>query len=455
MRHRALAVAATLLMVFATAAWAVPQPAHAGFWDGDATPQWTHYANGPGNGDDVAVDVALAAGGLTYVAGTWTNANGNADITMQKYLGGDPAWSPLRAYDGAAHANDWAEAMALGPGGVVYVTGSSTNAAGKLDLVVVKWSGKTGKRLWVRRYDGPRHLADAGTAIGVDRRGNVTVAGYSQSGNGEDVFVRSWSPSGAVRWTWRYDGAAHGDDRANDLLVARDGSVYVNASIKGPGGVMMSLTSRRSSDGAKKWLDLYVDPETSACVMRAMAARPGGGVVVGGYQVTTTFANDALVLGYDAKGARVYIAHDGGADDQAFNDVAVTTTGHVVGVGYTVVGGDYQPRYVRFDLEGSSASSATTFTFGFDEFTAVVADAFGGYAFCGTSTNAAGDTRIVTRRLSSIANGGVWLSDMLPFPTSASRPAAIAVRGGTVAVVGAIDTGGAELQNQFLFTYVY
>jgi hypothetical protein len=452
LRRRAVAAllgAATLAMLIAAA------PARAGFWDGDATPLWVNYENGPGNGDDSAADVQLTAGGVTFFAGSWTNAQGNADISLAKYLTGDPVWSTVKTYDGSAHGNDWAKKMALGPGGVVYVTGLSTNAAGNLDIVVVKWSGTSGKRLWVRRYDGPKHLDDGGSAIGVDRRGNVTVAGYSRSDDGQDVLVRSWSAAGAVRWTWRYDGAAHGDDSATDLLVARDGSVYVSALVKGEGGVMTALVARRSSAGMKKWVDLRTGMYDLGAVLGALTSRPGGGVYACGYEVTPANGNDGLILGYASDGSGVYVAHDGGPTDQAFNDVAVTTNGHVVGAGYTVIGGDLQPRYVRFDLEGTPASSTTTLTSGSDEFTAVTADAFGGYAMTGTSTNASGDMRIITRRLSTMTNGGVWLSEMLPFTTSANRPSAIAVRGGMVVVVGSIDTGGVSLADQFAFTYVY
>lgn len=449
------AAASIVVLAALLAVTAGVTPAHAAFWDPDATPVWANYENGAGDTDDYAMDVKLTGGGVTYVAGTVTNAQGNTDISLGKYLAGVSVWGGLKTYNGAAHGDDFAKKMALGPGGVVYVTGPSTSGAGNADLVVVKWSGKTGKRLWVRRYDGPKHLADAGSAIGVDRRGNVTVAGYSYSGNGQDVFVRSWSASGKVRWSWRYDGVAHGPDSASDLYVAGDGSVYVSAVVRGVLDATTSLTARFSSLGKKKWMDLYTGPDNLEAAAGNIAARPGGGVYVAGWARTTTMAYDGLVVAYRADGTRSVFALNSGATDQGFNDVAVTSGGDVVAVGYSVVAGHNQPRRVRYDPLGVVQMSATVPTSGSDEYTAVATDAYGGYYPTGTNTNGVGDMRVETRRLSTVVGGGSWVSEVLPHATPANRPTAIAVRGTTVVVVGQTDTGLAADDDQFLFTYVY
>lgn len=112
----------------------------------------------------------------------------------------------------------------------------------------------------------------------VDAAGNVTVAGPSEGG-GVDWAVVSWSPTGAKRWTWRYDDSAHGFNMPLGLLAAADGSVYVTGySVEG--GTTQSLTLRLSATGALRWKKLYAGPEGTQAITVGIAARPGGGVLV-------------------------------------------------------------------------------------------------------------------------------------------------------------------------------
>jgi len=64
-------------------------------YDRDGREQWVKLYNGPGNGSDVATAIAVAPEGSVYVSGTSANTNGVLEITTIKYVQYQPiAWQP-------------------------------------------------------------------------------------------------------------------------------------------------------------------------------------------------------------------------------------------------------------------------------------------------------------------------------------------------------------------------
>jgi len=56
--------------------------------------------------------------------------------------------------------------------------------------------------------------------VEVDTDGSVFVAGYETvAGQGENMWIRKYAPSGAVAWTRTYDGG-FGNDRAVSLALS-------------------------------------------------------------------------------------------------------------------------------------------------------------------------------------------------------------------------------------------
>ena len=90
---------------------------------------WVRRYNGPGNGDDVAVALAVDKDGNSYVAG-WSYGNGTfEDYTTIKYASnGDTLW--VRRYNGPGNGDDEPKALAVDESGNVYVTGESDTDTG-------------------------------------------------------------------------------------------------------------------------------------------------------------------------------------------------------------------------------------------------------------------------------------------------------------------------------------
>jgi hypothetical protein len=147
---------------------------------------WVRRYNGPGNGEDMGNDIAVDNSGNVYVTGGSDGSGTGSDYATIKYLSnGDTAW--VRRYNGPGNGNDQAIAIAVDTSGNVYVTGGSTGSETGHDFTTIKYlaNGDSG---WVMRYDGPAGDDDASVSIAVDDSGNVYVTGYSEGDGTENDY---------------------------------------------------------------------------------------------------------------------------------------------------------------------------------------------------------------------------------------------------------------------------
>jgi hypothetical protein len=202
-------------------------------YDFNGVQQWVRSYNGSGNSTDAPADLLVDAAGNIYVTGTSPGSGTNHDYATIKY---DPSGAPqwVRRYDGPAttFATDYDRpaALAVDTSGNVFVTGNSSD-----DFATVKYDA-AGTEIWVRRYSGPAAGADWATAIAVDGSGNsyVTGSSFGNTTTQYDIATLSYDPSGAVRWTERYNGPASAYDTPYAIAV-HSGNVYVTGSSIGVG----------------------------------------------------------------------------------------------------------------------------------------------------------------------------------------------------------------------------
>jgi hypothetical protein len=212
----------------------------------------------------VAVNALAAGCHLIFpFGGSPLSSAGVSDIFISSHLsgGGDHRWSKRAGGPSA----DGGNAIAVDGGGNVYVTGDFQQTAdfgggdlvsgGKVDVFVASYS-KTGAHRWSKRLGGASH--DTGYAIAVDGGGNCYVTGDFQdtvdfgggaltAQGGTDIFVASFTPDGAYRWSRRFGGSS--SDSGVSVAVDSGGSVYVIGMFKetvdfGGGG----LTSKGEAD---------------------------------------------------------------------------------------------------------------------------------------------------------------------------------------------------------------
>ncbi|MBI2265347.1 MAG: SBBP repeat-containing protein [Armatimonadetes bacterium] len=194
-------------------------------YDFTGTVVWDQEYNGPDNIDDEATCVAVDGSQNVYVAGYETTSPSNwNDILVRKY---DSSGTLLWTRTNSNMGEDRAKAIRVDASGNVYVagyvTGSPTN-------VWVRKYDTNGNTLWTQTYDSPANSYDYGYGIAVDVFGNVYVTGdeeRSDLGQGPNVWIRKFSPTGTPIWTETYNGGANMGDVGKAITVDANGNVFI------------------------------------------------------------------------------------------------------------------------------------------------------------------------------------------------------------------------------------
>ena len=185
MKHLSIALFAVLLF----ASWISPLLLSESYAQ---TVDWAKRYNGPGNGSDYAVSLAVDAEGNVYVTGGSAGVGSGDDYATIKYSPtGVRLW--VKRYNGPGNGTDIATALAVDAEGNVYVTGCSYADGTDYDYATIKYSA-TGVRIWAKRYNGPGNSYDYAKALAVDAEGNVYVTGRSTGdGSSGDYFTIKYS----------------------------------------------------------------------------------------------------------------------------------------------------------------------------------------------------------------------------------------------------------------------
>jgi hypothetical protein len=146
-------------------------------YDSNGNTIWVARYNGPGNGSDQTWAIGVDPSGNVYMTGSSMGIGTGYDYATIKYdSAGNQIW--VARYDGPASGDDVADALAIGASGNVYVTGFSGGTGTSDDYATITYDS-TGNQLWLARYDGPAHGEDWATAIALDSNENVLVTGVS------------------------------------------------------------------------------------------------------------------------------------------------------------------------------------------------------------------------------------------------------------------------------------
>lgn len=147
--------------------------------DGDVL--WVKHYDGPANGYDAGQSIAVDADGNAYVTGNHTTNTGLDCATLKYSTDGDLLWAS--SYDGPDNGGDVLISIALDDLANVYVSGFVASG-GASDFVTIKYD-TSGVEQWVQLYNGPGNSYDGTYVIAVDNDRNVLVTGYS-TGDGTD-----------------------------------------------------------------------------------------------------------------------------------------------------------------------------------------------------------------------------------------------------------------------------
>jgi hypothetical protein len=236
--------------------------------------------------------------------------------------------------------DDVATAVAFDAAGNVYVTGFSQSPALDYDFVTIKYD-TNGNLLWLSRFNGPGNGDDVPGAIAVDAAGNVFVTGYSLgAGTGFDYATVSYDTNGVQRWVARFDGAASGDDFANNLTLDAAGNVYVTGGSTGIGTGFDYATVAYDTNGNQLWVAIYDGPASADDVANSIVVDTAGNVHVTGESMGVGTGNDYATVAYDPSGVQLWATRFNGPGNgtDVATGIAVDGIGNSYVTGYSLGG---------------------------------------------------------------------------------------------------------------------
>ncbi len=193
--------------------------------------QWHFNYNGPDSALDESYAIAVKNGRVCVVGKSYDNESNYDYATVCLTTDGAILWA--QRYNGPGNGGDEALAVAMDDSGYVYVTGKSNGAGTYFDYATIKYS-PNGTPVWLARYDGPVSRTDEAYDIAVDDAGNVYVTGKSKGTNSSyDYATIKYNSSGNLVWEVRYDGPVSGWDGANAIVLDDDKNVYITGESDG------------------------------------------------------------------------------------------------------------------------------------------------------------------------------------------------------------------------------
>jgi len=262
---------------------------------------WVKRYNGPGNGFDRAVAIAVDGSGNVYVAGqTWISKAVYAFAIIKYSPNGNRLW--IKTYKGPNNSSAWAMASAVDGSGNVYITGDC-GLSGFSDYATIKYS-PNGKQLWVKTYNGPSNSGDGAWAIAVDRSGNVYVTGESEN----DYATIKYNTNGKQLWVSRYNGQGNRWDNANAIAVDSSGNVYVTGNSRSPSSLIGNYaTIKYGPNGNQLWVKRYNGTGNGDDSTTAIAVDRSGNVYVTGESKGSDIHGDYATIQYDTNGNQLWV----------------------------------------------------------------------------------------------------------------------------------------------------
>ncbi|MBM3330580.1 hypothetical protein FJY68_01855 [candidate division WOR-3 bacterium] len=315
-----------------------------------ADPLWSGTYNGPYNSYDEVYAIGVDDSGNVIVSGfSELSANDAEFVTIKYKPSGDTAW--LRHFNPGSGC-DGGTALAVDRSGNVIITGylgSSTSQYGEWQTI--KYS-PTGDSLWTTTRDfGNR---DRPTQVAVDSAGNSYVTGEAGSLNYLDFVAVKYDPNGTEAWAFNYDGGDN--DGANAIAVARDGNVYLTGYTIRSGSYGDLLTCKVSPTGESLWATVYVGPGGKSDMGRFITVDGSGNVLVGGVSNDSAGRSHYVTIKYAPNGDTLWTRRYVGAgnQDDQIAGLALDQAGNVY-----VTGGSYvdQNHYnyatIKYSPDGS------------------------------------------------------------------------------------------------------
>ncbi|MBI4369682.1 MAG: hypothetical protein HY547_05590, partial [Elusimicrobia bacterium] len=206
----------------------------ANVWVGKFSPSLTLTASanldGTGGASDSGNGIVVSTNGSVFVIGSVNQSSGGDDIWIGKYDSSLALISSV-TLNGPANSTDIGYGITMDTSGILYATGYITDVTGGANI----WAAKFNDALAFISsavIAGSGGGTDRGYAITVDRSSNVYVAGYVfETSGSENLWVGKLNTSLQLQQSNAMNGSASGADAGQDVVVDRNGRVFVIGSL--------------------------------------------------------------------------------------------------------------------------------------------------------------------------------------------------------------------------------
>jgi hypothetical protein len=206
------------------------------------------------------------------------------------------AW--ISHYTGTENYDDGATAIEVDNKGNVYVAGYSFDTDTSSLIVTIKYD-KKGKEKWVRHYNSPGRISGA-TDIAVDKSGKVYVTGYSYDTDTTSyIFTIKYKKSGEQQWFKLYSGPEIGENSSSAIAIDKSGKhIYVTGYSFDSDTSSAYVTIKYSARGEEEDVVTYKRPGNGQNGATAIAVSKDGNVYVTGYSYDPNSGFDFTTIKY-------------------------------------------------------------------------------------------------------------------------------------------------------------
>lgn len=301
-------------------------------YDSKGIQLWAVRDSGPGNSLDYAYKLVIDKSGDVYVTGYSECLSTGRDYTTVKYNSkGTQEW--VARYNGPANGDDSPIAMAVDDSANVYVTGSSIGSYGWSDYATVKYNS-TGVEQWVARYVGSGYYATTPKDLVLDNSGSVYVTGRVYYVDTDfDYATVKYNSDGVQEWVARYNGPENADDEAIALCVDDWNNIYVTGKSRGTDKSSDYATVKYNPDGVQQWVTRFNGGEENWDEPKALCADDSGNVYVAGFSRDWVTGHKRIIVKYNVNGIQEWVARYSGPYSARINAIAVDDLGNVYATG--------------------------------------------------------------------------------------------------------------------------
>ena len=267
------------------------------FPDGDTA--WVKRFSLPGNTHELAFSLAVDNPGNYCLTGVTVDGSQLDYLTVKCYTNGTCV---SKTYNGPGNGMDVASDLAVDDSGYIYVTGFSTGIGTDVDFATIKYKPDLSDTVWLRRYYIPgSNNEERALAIEVDDSVNVYVTGATfLTGTGWECTTIKYLSGGDSIWTRKFKGTSSGGpDKNFTLTLDNSNNIYVAGGTSDYPAANDIATIKYYSNGDSAWMKRYNGSANLSDWANAIATDASGNVYVTGWSSdSSSYPKDFVTIKY-------------------------------------------------------------------------------------------------------------------------------------------------------------